>query len=186
MYWFNPVAVLVSQLLAGATIALPAEVNTILTLLRVGSRTMFVFFLTSICLNFVLLLASMLATRSRWWSLGLTVFGALSGIFVTVAAIIATAISVAAKVALTAQDQLNINAKIGVKMFAFMWIAAIFTEVAFLLHAAMGCCCRPIRGENSSATATRASSMEEKSSKFSGFVRRRKGGQTSPALQTTQ
>lgn len=177
LFWFNPVAVLVSQLLAGATIALPSEVNTVLTLLRIGSRVMFVFFLTSICLNFVLLLASPLAMRSRWWSVVLTVFGGLSGVFVTVAAIIATAISIAAKVALTAQDQLNISADIGIKMFVFMWIAAVFTDVAFLLHAAMGCCCRRVKVNDSSAQATRSSSMEEKSLKLPNFVRRRKGGQ---------
>lgn len=179
MFWFNPVAVLVSELLAGATIALPSEVNTVLTLLKYGSRTMFVFFLTSICLNFVLFLASVLAMRTRWWSLALTIFGFISGVFVTVAAIIATAISVAAKVALTAQDQLNISADIGIKMFVFMWIAAIFTDVAFLLHAALGCCCKPVRRDDSSAYATRTSSMEEKS-KLPSFVRRRKGGQSSP------
>ena len=72
-----------------------------------------------------------------------------SAILVAVATIIATAISVAAKIALTAQDELNISAEIGIKMFVFMWIATILTVLAFILHAAMGCCCKPQRGNRS-------------------------------------
>ncbi|KAH8170638.1 SUR7/PalI family protein [Sarocladium implicatum] len=179
LFWFNPVAVLVSQLLAGATIALPSQVNTILTLLRVGSRVMFVFFITSIGMNFILLLLSPLAMKTRWWSLFITIFGFLSAIFVTVGAIIATAIGVAAKVALTAQDQLNIRANIGITVLVFMWLSAVFTVVAFLMHAAMGCCCRPVRA-NDSAQATRVSSMEEKDRHgLPNFIRRRRGGNTS-------
>ena len=69
-YWFNPVEVLVSGLLAGATIALPAEVATILELLRLGSRLMYAFFTAGTVINFVLfrkqvtryMLAAILAT----------------------------------------------------------------------------------------------------------------------------
>ncbi|QPH05117.1 hypothetical protein C2857_002668 [Epichloe festucae Fl1] len=144
-YWFNPVEILVSQLLAGARIALPSQVKTILSLLRIGSKIMYGFFMAGTVLNFVLLLGTPLVMRTRWFSLFISFVGGLSGVILTVAAIIATIISVAAKVALTAQDQLNIKANIGVKMFAFMWIGALTTDLAFLLHAAMGCCCKPNR-----------------------------------------
>ncbi|CCT68494.1 uncharacterized protein FFUJ_07281 [Fusarium fujikuroi IMI 58289] len=126
-YWFNPVEILVSELLAGARIALPAEAVTVLNLLKIGSRII------------------LLVIRTRWWSLVITVLAFFTAVLISLAAIIATVISVAAKVALTAQDQLNIKANIGIKMFVFMWLAAIFTDVAFLLHAAMSCCCRPNR-----------------------------------------
>lgn len=181
-FWFNPVEVLVSELLAGASIALPAQVKTILDLLRIGSRVMFAFFLTSTCLNFILLLISPVVMRSRWYSLAVTILGFISALLVTVAAIIATAISVAAKVALTAQDQLNISAEIGIRMFVFMWIAAVFTDIAFLLHAALGCCCKPQARTASGSPASRQSaSMEEKSRKpgLPNFVRRRRAGYTS-------
>ena len=175
LYWFNPVAVLVSQLLAGATIALPSEVNTVLTLLRVGSRAMFVFFLAGICMNFILLLCSPLAMKTRWWSLFITLFAFISAVFITVGAIIATAIGVAAKVALTAQDQLNIRADIGITVLVFMWLSAVFSIVAFLMHAAMGCCCKPVRRDDGTQ-ATRVSSMEEKDRHgLPNFIRRRRG-----------
>ncbi|KAG5923051.1 hypothetical protein E4U42_005064 [Claviceps africana] len=174
-YWFNPVEILVGQLLAGARIALPSQVLTILSLLRIGSKVMYGFFMVGTILSFILLLGTPLVLRTRWFSLFTSVFGALAGVMLTVAAAIATVISVAAKVALTAQDQLNIRVNIGVKMFAFMWIGAITTDLAFLLHAAMGCCCKPTRRANSA--------NENKSSPSSGsnlfmdmpsFVRRRR------------
>ncbi|KAF4345465.1 SUR7 [Fusarium beomiforme] len=146
-YWFNPVEILVSELLAGARIALPAEAVTVLNLLKIGSRIMYGCFMAGICINFVLMFLSFLAIRSRWWSLPLAILSFCAMVLVGLAAIIATTISIAAKVALTKQDQLNIRADIGIKMFAFMWIAAIFTFLSFALHAAMGCCCRPNRND---------------------------------------
>ncbi|KAL6906959.1 SUR7/PalI family domain-containing protein [Trichoderma evansii] len=174
-FWFNPVEVLVGELLAGAKIALPSEVVTILTLLRIGSQVMYAFFMSGIVLNFVLLLATPLVLRTRWFSLFTSLVGGVAGIVLTVAAIIATVISVAAKIALTAQDQLNIQCDIGVKMFAFMWIAALSTDFAFLLHAAMGCCCAPDKRNNSRVGSPSASTMQEKHDSYTlpNFVRRR-------------
>ncbi|KAL7936982.1 SUR7/PalI family domain-containing protein [Trichoderma chlorosporum] len=178
-FWFNPVDVLVGELLAGARIALPSEVVTILTLLRIGSQVMYAFFMSGIVLNFVLLFLTPLVLKSRWFSLLISLIGAVAGIVLTVAAVIATVISVAAKIALTAQDQLNISCDIGVKMFAFMWIAALSTDFAFLLHAAMGCCCAPekkSRGFNSGAASPSGSGMQEKNNRYSlNNFRRRKG-----------
>ncbi|KAH7137029.1 SUR7/PalI family-domain-containing protein [Dactylonectria estremocensis] len=151
-YWFNPVEILVSELLAGGRIALPSQVVTVLKLLEIGSKIIYASFMAGICINFILMLLSCLAIRTRWWGLVLSVVGAIAAILVSLAAVIATVISIAAKVALTAQDQLNIKANIGIKMFAFMWIAAIFTDIAFLLHAIMGCCLTPGRRQTSSET----------------------------------
>ncbi|PNP43843.1 hypothetical protein TGAM01_v208613 [Trichoderma gamsii] len=176
-FWFNPVEVLVGELLAGAKIALPSEVVTILTLLRIGSQVMYAFFMSGIVLNFVLLLVTPLVLRTRWFSLFTSLVGGVAGIVLTVAAIIATVISVAAKIALTAQDQLNIQCDIGGKMFAFMWIAALSTDFAFLLHAAMGCCCAPDKRNGSRIGSPSASTMQEKHDSYilPNFVRRRKG-----------
>lgn len=176
-FWFDPVSVLVGELLAGARIALPSEVVTILTLLRIGSQVMYAFFMSGIVLNCILLLLTPLVLKTRWFSLCTSLIGAAAGLVLTVAAVIATVISVAAKIALTAQDQLNIQCDIGGKMFAFMWIAALLTDFAFLLHAAMGCCCAPDKRLNSRATSPSGSGMQEKNEAYSlpDFVRRRKG-----------
>ncbi|KAG8427726.1 hypothetical protein J3459_006417 [Metarhizium acridum] len=178
-YWFNPVQILVSELLAGARIALPSEVLTILRLLEIGSKVMYAFFMAGTVINLVLLLATPLVMRTRWFSLFLSLLGGLSGLVLTVAAIIATVISVAAKIALTAQDQLNIKANIGVKMFAFMWIGALTTDFAFLLHAAMGCCCKPVRGSKSPSEPSPEGSTKKPMTHLASFIRRRRGA--SPA-----
>ncbi|KAG6000201.1 hypothetical protein E4U21_005744 [Claviceps maximensis] len=174
-YWFNPVEILVSQLLSGARIALPSQVLTVLSLLRIGSKIMYTFFMAGTILSFVLLLGTPLVMRTRWFSLFISFFGGLAGVVLTVAAAIATVISMAAKLALTAQDQLNIKVNIGVKMFAFMWIGAIATDVAFLLHAAMGCCCKPNRRPKSSREdMSSPSSNSNRIMDMPSFVRRRK------------
>lgn len=142
LWWFNPIEILTQQLLSGATIALPKDVNTILTILRIGQHIMFGFFLAGICLAFVLFLAGFVALRSRWWSLPIAIFAFIDAVLICVASIVGTAMSVGARFALTAQSELNLRADIGVRMFAFMWIASIASVVAFFIHAIMGCCCR--------------------------------------------
>ncbi|KAK5987263.1 hypothetical protein PT974_11387 [Cladobotryum mycophilum] len=180
-YWFNPVEVLVSELLAGAKIALPSEVTTILRLLQAGQQVMYAFFLAGTVINAIILLCTFLVLKRRWFSAILAFLGSISGLLLTVAAVIATVISVAAKIALTAQDQLNIKVDIGTKMFAFMWIGALMSDLGFLLQAAMGCCCLPNRRndgdaqvETTEATPSEATT-QDKPSRFSiaSFARRR-------------
>ncbi|EGY18246.1 hypothetical protein VD0002_g3232 [Verticillium dahliae] len=142
LWWFNPIEVLTSQLFTGAVIALPKEVTTVLTVLRLAQQIMFGFFLSGICLAFVMLLVSAVAMRSRWWSLPLAILAFLDAVLVTVASILGTAMSVVARYALTAQSELNLRANLGARMFAFMWVASTATIVAFFVHAIMGCCCR--------------------------------------------
>ena len=140
---------------------------------------MYTFFMASICVNVVLMFATPLVVRTRWWSLALSFLGAIAGVLVTVAAIIATVISIAAKIALTAQDQLYITADIGIKMFVIMWLAAIYTDVAFLLHAAMGCCCRPQRRYTTPESQSPSIDEKRPSITLPDFVRRRRGQGTS-------
>ncbi|KAK4104234.1 hypothetical protein N658DRAFT_248067 [Parathielavia hyrcaniae] len=141
LYWFNPVEVLMDELLAGATIALPTAVVTILSVLRITSQIMFGFFLTACVLAFLLVLLSPLAVASRWWSLPLAVASFIEMMFTLSASVVATAISIAFKYAAEAQSDLNIRADVGVKMFVFMWLATGFSIWGFAVHSGMGCCC---------------------------------------------
>ncbi|KEY70299.1 hypothetical protein S7711_06999 [Stachybotrys chartarum IBT 7711] len=179
LYWFNPVAILVSQLLAGARIALPNQILTVLTILRIGQRIMFGFFLTGACFNFILLFVTPCVIRTRWWSLALSLFGGISALLLTVAAILGTAMGVAFRIAATSQDQLNIRAEIGVQMFVFMWIAAVLTDLAFLLHAAMGCCFKPDRSRQLQQQSP--DDREKPMIHLPTFARRRRGGSSARA-----
>ncbi|KAM0333050.1 hypothetical protein ACHAQA_001707 [Verticillium albo-atrum] len=178
LWWFNPIEILTNQLLAGASIALPKDVTTILTVLRLAQQIMFGFFLSGICLAFVLILATPIAMRSRWWSLPIAIFAFLDAVLVTVASILGTAMSVVAKYALTAQSELNLRADLGIRMFVFMWIASVMTIIAFFVHAIMGCCCRIDRVDR---VAGSTAATEKRPSGSSGgrgpvlpsFIRRR-------------
>ncbi|KAK1836259.1 SUR7/PalI family-domain-containing protein [Podospora conica] len=141
LYWFNPVEILMAELLSGATIALPNEVITILDVLRIASNIMFGFFLTSACLATILVFLSPFALRSRWWSLPLAILSGLNSIFVGAACVVGSVISIVFKYAATAQSDLNIHAAVGVPMFVLMWMASGFALWTFIAHAGMGCCC---------------------------------------------
>jgi hypothetical protein len=172
MYWFNPIEILTSELLEGATIALPNQVNVILGLLKLGQQTMFAFFLTGTLLNVVLMLASPLVLRTGRWSLFVSIFACISGLLVTSASVIATVLTLAARYALTMQSELNIRAEIGIRMFVFMWIASALTTLVFLVHSAMGCFC-PVIGLTN--TTEKQDDSSDKRSSISSFVRRRRG-----------
>ncbi|KAH9892285.1 SUR7/PalI family-domain-containing protein [Xylariomycetidae sp. FL2044] len=141
LWWFNPVEILLSELFAGASIALPSEVNDILNILHIASNIMFGFFLAGLLLDFVLIFVTPVVLFSRWWSLPVGAFTFIAFVLVLVASALGTAMSLIFKYALTSQTDLNVSADVGVKMLAFMWIATGFTFLAFLIHAGLGCCC---------------------------------------------
>ncbi|KAK5658569.1 hypothetical protein OQA88_1962 [Cercophora sp. LCS_1] len=120
LYWFNPVEIIMSELLSGATIALPTQVITILDVLRISSNIMFGFFLTSGVLAFILIFLSPLAVRSRWASLPLAILAFTTSTLVGAATIVGSVISFAFKYAATAQSDLNIHAEVGTKMHGML------------------------------------------------------------------
>ncbi|QDS76573.1 hypothetical protein FKW77_006994 [Venturia effusa] len=141
LYWFNPVEILLSQLLSGATIALPTEVTSVLDILKTASQWMFGLFLTAACLDFVMIFLQPVAVFSRLANLVITPLTFLAALCTTVATILATVIFIILKVAAESVDELNLRAKIGVKMFVFMWIATAFSILALLIQLCLCCCC---------------------------------------------
>ncbi|KAF2720801.1 hypothetical protein K431DRAFT_225773 [Polychaeton citri CBS 116435] len=141
LYWFNPVEIIKSELFAGATIALPQQINEILDLIRVVSHWMFGLFLTGACLTFVLIFLQPLTVFTRWGTLPIMIFTFLAALFTTVATIIATVMFIIMENAVTAATQLNIRAQIGIQMFAYMWIAAATAIIAWIIQLCLLCCC---------------------------------------------
>ncbi|KAI1649082.1 SUR7/PalI family-domain-containing protein [Daldinia loculata] len=166
LYWFNPVEILLGELFAGASIALPSQVNEILNILRIASNIMFGFFLTGLLLNFVLMCLAPVVVFSRWWSGPLGFLALLSTLLVLIASALGTAMSLIFKYALTSQTDLNVKADVGIKMIAFMWIATGFTLISFIIHAGLCCCCtsrRDIRtGRRTARHANEVTSNEKK------------------------
>jgi len=144
LYWFDPVSILLNELLAGATIAIPAQVVTYLHILKVASQVMFGLFMTGIVLCFVVAILLPFCRR------GAAIFGASVGTLLaclctTLATIIATAIFTIITIAATSVTELNIGAEVGKLMLGLMWTASGLTIVAFLLQSTLCCCCRKRR-----------------------------------------
>lgn len=141
LYWFNPVEILRDQLLAGASINLPANVNNILHLIQLASQTMFGFFLTGTLLSFLLLFLMPLSLYTRWLALPLAVLVFLNALLITAASTIATVMFTIFRNTIGGVAELNIGAEIGVTLFAFMWVAAAFAIFACLVQVGLCCCC---------------------------------------------
>ncbi|KAG9675808.1 integral membrane protein-like protein, partial [Aureobasidium melanogenum] len=180
LYWFNPVQIILNQLLAGATIALPTDLTDILGLIKTVSHWMFGLFLAGACLSFVMIFLNPLAVFSRWLTLFTGIFTFLTALLITVATIIATVMFIIMQNAFTSVTELNIGANLGGKMFAFMWIATAFSIIAWLIQTSLCCCCasrRDVkRGKkigSKKAWQTETPGVSEKESKR-GFFGRKK------------
>lgn len=141
LYWFNPVEILLNELLAGATIVLPAQINDILELIRLASNLMFGLFLTGLLMNFVSIFLAPIVLFSRWWSLPFAIWTFLAALFSTAASIIATVMFIIFRNTITSQEGINIGASLGRVMFAFMWTGAAFSIFGFVIHVCLSCCC---------------------------------------------
>ncbi|KAJ5151897.1 hypothetical protein N7492_010192 [Penicillium capsulatum] len=65
LYAFNPVKIIVNELLAGASVGLPTDIKKPLDLARLASHWMFGLFIAAAVLNFVMIFASPFAVSSR-------------------------------------------------------------------------------------------------------------------------
>lgn len=164
LYYFNPVKILLSELLAGASIALPADISDALAIVRLASYWMFGLFMVSAVLTFVLIFLTPLAVSSRppqsispdpqvnqshpphrrrffvlLRAFPFLVIVFLNALFTIVAAIVATVMFSIFKNVFISQADLNIKASLGAQMMAFMWIAAAFNFLAFVVQ--LGSCC---------------------------------------------
>lgn len=150
LYWFNPVEIIVNQLLAGASIALPTEVTDILDLVQLASNWMFACFLVGTCLSFICIFICPLgfSKQPRWQhkakriflrQLPITIVAFLAALFTTVATVIATVMFIIFRNTFAGAAEFNIQASIGQEMFAFMWIATGFNLIGLIIQ--LGTCC---------------------------------------------
>ncbi|KAI1622314.1 SUR7/PalI family-domain-containing protein [Exophiala viscosa] len=196
LYWFNPVEIILNELLAGASITLPTEIVNILNLVKLASAWMFSCFLVGTVLTFLCIFLTPLgfSQKPRWehkarrvffrqFPITLLSFGAL--LFTAAGSVIATVMFVIfqQKVSTAAAD-LNIEAYLGRPMLAFMWTATGFNLIGFLMQIGTCCgvcCCTGRRKAERRSRRANAPNMSEKQSAASsrspgsfGFRRRGK------------
>ncbi len=149
-YWFNPVSILVDELLAGATIALPGGVTDALAIVETASRWMFGCFLAGTVLTFLAIFLAPLgfSSKPRWSHRGrriffreipLMLFTLITLILTAGASAVATVMFTIFRNVFRSAPELNVTAELGAPMLACMWIASAFNLIGFLFQT--GTCC---------------------------------------------
>ena len=124
------------------SVALPSDVISALSLVRLASHWMFALFLTGASTSFVSIFITPLSVFTRWATPPIAIFAFLTALTTTAATIIATVMFIIfRKVIHSAEGTVNIVPEIGVKMFAFMWVAAASSILGWLLQMGLCCCC---------------------------------------------
>jgi SUR7/PalI family len=150
LYWFDPVEIILNELLSGATISLPTEIVNILHLVKTVSQWMFACFFVGTILTFLCIFFAPMgfSKKPRWQhkakriflrQLPITIltFGAL--LFTGVAAVIATVMFVIFVNTFASASEVNIYGSLGKPMLAFMWTAVGFNLIGFFVQ--IGTCC---------------------------------------------
>ena len=189
-YWFNPVKILVDELLAGATIALPGGVTDALGIVETASHWMFGCFLTGTVLTFLAIFLAPLgfSSKPRWSHRGrriffrelpLMLFTLVTLILTAGASAVATVMFTIFRNVFESAPELNISAELGTPMLAFMWIASGFNLLGFLFQTGTCCgicCCSgkrmAIRESRLSSNGKPVTEKPEKDTARDGAIRR--------------
>lgn len=177
LYWFDPVDIILSELLSGATIALPNDIVTALGLVRHASHWMFALFLTGAPLSFLCIFLTPLSIYSRLLTFPIALLSFLAALTTTAASIIATALFIIFRNVITSQGaEINIQASVGTKMFAFMWVAAAGAIVGWLVQMGMCCCCASRRDVKRGKKVGRRSAYQNGEVPIHDQLQQRQGG----------
>ncbi|KAL9620302.1 MAG: hypothetical protein Q9160_005201 [Pyrenula sp. 1 TL-2023] len=155
LYAFNPVQILLNELLAGATIALPSDINRALHIVRVASQWMFACFLVGTIFTFLCIFIAPLGPSSHphyyhrgrrilLRSVPLSIFTFLALFFTAAGSVVATVMFTIFRNIITSQSELQIDASLGQMMLGFMWTAVGLDLIGFLDQVGMCCgvlCC---------------------------------------------
>lgn len=140
-YWFNPVAILMSQLLQGANIALPSEVLSYLGILETASKAMFIGFFVAVIASFVATLLAPLAVQSRLLTVPLGLLGWIASLGAILGAGISTGMwTIFSSKLQQYSAQINILPSLGMQMFVFQWLGTAAVVIAAILQTALMCC----------------------------------------------
>ena len=102
---------------------------------------MFGLFLTGSVTSFVMMFIAPLSLYSRWASIPIAILTFISALATTIATVLATVMFVIFRKVATGVGEINLGARIGEQMFAFMWIASAFSIISWIVQCALCCCC---------------------------------------------
>lgn len=138
---------------------------------------MFALFLTGASTCFVSIFLTPLSIYTRWATFPIAIFAFLSALTTTAASIIATVMFIVfKKVISSAEGTVNIVPEIGVKMFAFMWVACVCAIVGWLVQSGLCCCCASRRDVKLGKKTGRAKAWRHSGEIPPHEMREKKGG----------
>ena len=165
MYWFNPVQIMVDEVLKGesgafsfspekarmrpsdverltrSAVALPQSVADYLTTVRNASHLMFLCFFGGLFAALLSIFLCPLAVYSRLASIPVALVSLATGLGTLIAAAISSAMwAILRRNILDSSPDLNITAEVGTKMAVFAWSAAACTMVAAFGQLFLLCC----------------------------------------------
>lgn len=192
LYWFDPVEILLRELLKGATIVLPTDVVNVLHIVRTASHWMFASFMVGACLTFLCIFFAPMAFshKPRWVhragrvffrSLPITLLTFGAALFTTGASLIASVMFTIFRNKFQSISVLNIKAKLGKPMLVFIWVASGFNLIGFLMQLAtcFGICCSPKRKSREKGhVRTTSDDLQEKGWGLSSYKMKIFGGRT--------
>lgn len=149
-YWFNPVEIILSELLVGASIALPTDVVSVLNIVHTASTWMFACFMVGTCLSVLCIFIAPLefSKKPRWShkakriflrSLPITILRFAALLFTAAGAVIATVMFLIFRNTFESAADFNIQAELGIDMLAYEWTAVGLLLLGFLMS--IGTCC---------------------------------------------
>ncbi|CAK7567979.1 MAG: hypothetical protein SEPTF4163_005957 [Sporothrix epigloea] len=141
-YWFNPVAILLGEMLNTSSLSLPVRVQTVLDILRVVSKIMFGTCFMGVILSGVLIFASPLLLLTRWMSIPVGLLAAATALCLFVGSGLAMTMALAYRLAGSVINQINILVTVGDTMFGLVWAATTLSFISLILHAIL-CFCGP-------------------------------------------
>ncbi|CAK7267481.1 hypothetical protein SEPCBS119000_002571 [Sporothrix epigloea] len=141
-YWFDPVAILLSEMLNTSSLTLPVRVQTVLDILRVVSKIMFGTCFVGVILAGVLVFATPLLLLTRWMSVPVGLLAAVTALCLFVGSGLAMTMALAYRLAGSVINQINILVTVGDTMFGLVWAATTLSFIGLILHAIL-CFCGP-------------------------------------------
>ena len=139
---FCPPPILQRSLIYLGVVALPQNVISALSLVRLFSHWMFALFLVGTILSLISFFLTPFSIYSRLLTVPIAILTFLAALTTTAATIIATVMFIIFKeVVHSAADTVNIVPEIGSEMFAFMWIATACAILGWGVQMGLCCCC---------------------------------------------
>ncbi|GAO51330.1 hypothetical protein SAICODRAFT_20854 [Saitoella complicata NRRL Y-17804] len=131
-YAFDPVEIIESELLIGASVAIPTSITSDIARVRIASRWIFGLYMTGVCLSFVTLLIMCIGALGRRWAVLPVITGFLAWLMTTAASVVATVLWKIVQNVFNNATEVNVIVSLSTEMLAMEWLAVAFSTIALL------------------------------------------------------